>query len=279
MIACPFGPCDGPVEALVEMPPPPGHHPGIPLPLDGRPPAGAAAGPITRIPVHTVIGEGSWFGQCAASLMSIPLTRAARKHLHDQASVYANAASARDQANPRPREGHVRGMVHTRCGTVHGLLGPCPLDTPVAGPLHGNDLPPGNVAQRVWEKVPCGKCGQWIVRVPTGWRHQRADGTEWFPIDGHPGRPRGDEEHVSAADLSVCTRPGCGRPIIRTTSGWEHRFGEQHDHQPAPPPGGIEACDYCGKAIRHRADASGWEHVDQTWSGFGSHEIRPRNRH
>lgn len=261
MIACPFRPCDGPVEALAEMPPPPGY-PGAPEPwgyqcqecggdhhednhaealrekLDGRPPLGAAAGPITRIPAHTVIGEGSWFGQCPASLMSIPLTPAEREHLRGQASVFANFAAARDEAKPRPKDGQVRGWRHTRCGTVHGYLGPCPLDTPVEGPLHGNDLPPGNVADRVWDKCPCAECGQWIVRVPTGWRHQRGDGTEWFPVNGHAARPRTDAEHVSAADRSICTWPGCGRPIIRTAQGWEHRDGEPYDHHhPTPPQG------------------------------------------
>lgn len=239
-VPCPFDPCEARVLVLQEQPPPPGW-PGATeatsLPADFRP-SDRAGGPIARLNRHEVEGPASWYGQCPASLCVLPLTEAARTNLRKEALELHQRGGEQEQAQPTPESGDRPGMRHDRCGTVHGVLGPCPLDTPTPGPLHGNDLPPGNVADRVWDKVPCADCGQWIVRTPRGWRHQRGDGTEWFPVNGHTARPRTDAERVSAADRSICTWPGCSRPIIRTAQGWEHRDGEPHDHHhPTPPQG------------------------------------------
>lgn len=225
-VACPFTKCDGPVEALVEMPPPLNNNPGVPLPLDARFLWAAAHGPITRILAHGVIGDGAWFGRCPASLMAIPLSNAAKELLRNEATTFTNWQRERDENAGAPS-----GPVDSSGSPIveGSPRQPAPWD------LGGNGLPPGNVADRVWEKVTCGVCGGWIVRVPSGWRHQRSDGTEWNPFDQHAATPVKDEERIAASDRGKCTWPGCGRPIIRTARGWEHRNGQPYDnHHPTP---------------------------------------------
>jgi hypothetical protein len=219
-----------------------------------------------------VIGDGSWFGECAASLMEVPLSSRAKEHLREQASVFDNFERERNSrlrdpgtdssgtpVNPYAAPFHKPcgtlhgpdarcpaagdkpwfvqwvetpdGLRHVPCGTLHGPADPCPN----ANMLAGNDLPPGNVADRVWAKVACGVCEGWIVRTPTGWKHQRSDGTEWTPMDGHRAATIKDDERVAASDRGVCRWTGCGRVIIRTMQGWEHRGSEPFDdHNPTP---------------------------------------------
>jgi len=263
-IPCPFGPCEANPVVLQEQPPPPGwpgaaedwgvrcakcggdHHEDNHTEATGSTsdfrfrPSDRAAGPIARIGRHQVEGPMSQFGPCPASFERLPLSDGARENLRKQALDAARMFGGLQEKKPQPP-----GAEEKR--------------RPVPGVLHGNDLPPGDVADRVWEKVACAKCGAWIVRVRTGWRHQRADGTEWFPVDGHAARPKGDEERLSAADVSVCLQSRCGRPIIRTAAGWEHRDGDDHGHFARPSSG---TCTWPGCGRQIVSTSHGWQHRD-----------------
>lgn len=239
-VPCPFKPCEARPRAIVEMPPPAGQDPAVPMPPFARP---VVRGPVVRIATHRVEGPGSWFGTCPASLETIPLTGRARENLAAQARVFAHveADHARRDAPPDssgtptsvPAE-YVptpKGVMHVKCGQIHGADGRCPAAYPRY--ITPNKLPPGPVEHRAWETYECGVCGGTIVRVPASEHTTRfVHNNPADELDGHAATPQ------------------------------------------------VKVCDYCGKSIRKNRQGQ-WAHRDESWSGFGSHEIRPRpeNRH
>lgn len=240
-IACVFVMCDATPEVLVEMPPPRNQHPGVPLPLDARPSA-KRPGPIARIQRHEVGGEGSWFGTCPASLLELPLDGRAREHLAAQARVFAHVDMQRaTERAPGDSSGTStsvltpdyaatpKGLRHIPCGTKHGPADPCPLDQ--SSGFRGNDLPPGNVAERVWEMPECADCSRRIVRTPDGWRH-RDGGLN--AMDPHMARPAGGP---ILGEPTRCAHPGCGVRIVTgiNLGTWEHSRSRLPSESHKPP--------------------------------------------